>query len=76
MALTGGRGDSSNIARSGPGAKLSDLATHVLLIDSERLDVSPPCGAALWGQRTSIWHGGQTSVRSLRRVPGSHREAG
>ena len=43
----------------------ANRATHAVLHDSERLDVSPPCGEASWGQRTSIGHEGLTSARSL-----------
>ena len=53
--------------------KPSDPATHALLINSERLDVSPPCGAALWVQRTSTWHGGLTG-RPLAAVWGLPRQ--
>ena len=53
----------------------ANRATHAVLHDSERLDVSPPCVETLLGQRTSIWHEGLTSARSLPFRPRLHAAA-
>ncbi len=43
-------------------ARAGWLSRSLRALDSERRDVSPPCGVALLGWRTSLGHGGLTGL--------------